>query len=43
MSKIIMIQAGKFRVLNFGFVSDWSEADASPDIRISDFLVTMLE
>jgi hypothetical protein len=23
--------------LNFEFVSDWSETDASPDIRTSDF------
>ena len=27
-----------FDNLNFGFVSDWSETDASPDIRNSDFL-----
>jgi hypothetical protein len=24
----------KFGHLNFGFISDWSETDASPDIRI---------
>ena len=37
-----MTQTGRFRILNFGFVSDWSETDASPDIRISDFMFTML-
>ena len=26
----------KFDHLKFGFVSDWSETDASPDIRILD-------
>jgi hypothetical protein len=26
----------KFGNLKLGFVSDWSETDASPDIRISD-------
>jgi hypothetical protein len=25
-----------FEHLDFGFVSDWSETDASPDIRISN-------
>jgi hypothetical protein len=29
-------------ILKFEFVSDWSETDASPDIRISDFLATDL-
>jgi hypothetical protein len=29
---------GLFEHLDFGFVSDWSLTDASPDIRISDFL-----
>ncbi len=29
-----------FENWNFGFVSDWSETDASPDIRISDLRVT---
>jgi hypothetical protein len=24
----------EFQNLNFGFVSDWSETDASPDIRL---------
>jgi len=27
-----------FRNSNFGFVWDWSETDASPDIRISNFM-----
>jgi tetratricopeptide (TPR) repeat protein len=27
----------KFGHLNFGIISDWSETDASPDIRISNF------
>ncbi len=27
----------EFENLDLGFVSDWSETDASPDIRISDF------
>jgi hypothetical protein len=26
----------EFDHLRFGFISDWSETDASPDIRISD-------
>jgi oxygen-independent coproporphyrinogen-3 oxidase len=28
--------------LNFGFVSDWPETDASPDIRISDFSIPLI-
>jgi len=36
MSKIIMTQTRKFRILNFEFVSDF-------DIRISDFIVPMFE
>jgi hypothetical protein len=31
---------GSFEHLDFGFVSDWSETDASPDIRISNFLTS---
>jgi hypothetical protein len=30
---------GKLGDLNFDIVSDWSETDASPDIRISSFRV----
>jgi hypothetical protein len=29
----------KFEHLDFGFVSDWSETDASPDIRIYDLVI----
>ena len=33
----ILISQTKFENLNFEIVSDWSETDASPDIRISKF------
>jgi len=32
----------KFGHMDFGFVSDWSEKDASPDIRVSVFLTPFL-
>jgi oxygen-independent coproporphyrinogen-3 oxidase len=32
----------RFEDLNFGFVSDWPETDASPDIRISDFSIPLI-
>ena len=41
MLKFQMSQRKEFREFEFWkfeFASDWSEADASPDIRISDFL-----
>jgi hypothetical protein len=28
------------KIWSFGFVSSWSETDASPDIRISNFSAT---
>jgi hypothetical protein len=40
MTKFQMFQTREFRNFEFRkfeFVSDWSETDASPDIRISDF------
>ncbi len=39
MSERIVLE---FWNLNFGIVSDWSETDASPDIRISNFITDTL-
>jgi hypothetical protein len=39
MSKSRMIQTTKFLNSNFEVVSDWSETDASLDIRISNSMV----
>ena len=36
-------QSKEFGFWKFEFVSDWSEADASPDIRISDLFLLLYQ